>query len=555
MTGREYRSTTTRFVGRDAADYAIVIPTLGRPSLYRLLDDLVAQTGPPPREIVLVDDRPDPQPPLEIGDALEGWARVRVVTGLGRGPAAARNLGAHLVATPWVAYLDDDVRVGPDWATGLASDLADLPGSVAGSQAHLTVPVARHRRPTDWERATAGLEHAHWITADMAFRREALLAVAGFDERFPRAYREDADLARRLRQAGWDLVRGERSVSHPVRPATRGTSLRVQRGNADDALMRRMHGPDWRQEAQAGRGRFRWHVATVASAATAIGTGAAALLLSRKAAEPATGLSALTGSSAGTGASTRTGPSKVRRSALRRLAVAAATAWLGLTADFALRRIAPGPRDAQEVGEMLWTSAAIPFAAVWHRLHGEWRHRHATAWPPPLRAVLFDRDGTLVHDVPYNSDPDSVVPVPQADSALRRVRFNGLLTGVVSNQSGVARGWLSHEQLAAVNTEIDSRLGPFDTWQVCLHAPDDGCGCRKPQPGLVLAAARALGVRPEECAVIGDIGSDVLAARAAGSRAVLVPTSATLPDEVEHAPLVATTLTGALDLLGIGEAP
>nr|WP_240474457.1 HAD-IIIA family hydrolase [Intrasporangium chromatireducens] len=172
-----------------------------------------------------------------------------------------------------------------------------------------------------------------------------------------------------------------------------------------------------------------------------------------------------------------------------------------------------------------------------------------------MRAVLFDRDGTLVHDVPYNGDPSLVAPVADADAAVRRVRADGLLTGVVSNQSGVARGVLSREQVAAVNAEIDDRLGPFDTWQVCPHGPDDGCACRKPAPGLVLAAARDLGVRPEECAVIGDIGSDVLAARAAGSRAVLVPTAETLPDEIDNAPWVAPSLGEALDRLRIGGAP
>ncbi|HET8594716.1 MAG TPA: HAD-IIIA family hydrolase [Intrasporangium sp.] len=508
-------------------DFAIVIPTLGRPSLHELLGDLAVQTGPRPREIVVVDDRPDPTPPIDPGEAIGRWSPVRVVAGLGRGPAAARNLGGHLVTAQWVAYLDDDVRVAPDWSERLAADLADLPETVAGSQATLTAPLPTDRRPTDWERSTAGLEHSHWITADMAFRRAALLAVDGFDERFPRAYREDADLALRLRGAGWHLVRGERHVTHPVRPATRGTSLRVQRGNADDALMRRLHGPRWREAAQAGRGRFRWHLATVGAAAAAATT---ALAL------------------AAPGVRSRRGRM------LRRVAGLSALTWLGLTTDFARRRIAPGPRTAAEVTEMAWTSAAIPAAAVWHRIRGEWRHRHAKPWPPPLRAVLFDRDGTLVHDVPYNGDPSLVEPVPQAGAALRRVRADGLLTGVVSNQSGVARGLLSHDQVAAVNAEIDGRLGPFDTWQVCPHGPDDGCACRKPAPGLVLAAARELGVRPEECAVIGDIGSDVLAARAAGARAVLVPTAETLPDETADAPWVAPSLEEALDLLRIGGA-
>jgi histidinol phosphatase-like enzyme len=120
---------------------------------------------------------------------------------------------------------------------------------------------------------------------------------------------------------------------------------------------------------------------------------------------------------------------------------------------------------------------------------------------------------------------------------------------VVSNQSGVARGFLTSEQVAAVNARVDELLGPFDAVVVCEHGPDDGCACRKPQPGLVLEAARRLGVDPTQCVLIGDIGADIEAARAAGAHAVLVPTAATRPEEVAAAPTVAPDLTAAVDLL------
>ena len=202
---------------------------------------------------------------------------------------------------------------------------------------------------------------------------------------------------------------------------------------------------------------------------------------------------------------------------------------------------------------MIWTSVAIPPVALAHRLAGWWRHRRSAAWPPKPRAVLFDRDGTLVTDVPYNGDPERVEPMPGAAEALARVRAQGLPTGVVSNQSGIARGLLSPAQVTCVNSAVDRLLGPFDTWQVCPHGAADGCDCRKPQPGLVLAAARALGVPPRDCVVIGDIGSDVHAGRAAGARAVLVPTDATRPEEVADAGLVAPDLPGAVELV-LGDA-
>jgi D-glycero-D-manno-heptose 1,7-bisphosphate phosphatase len=164
-------------------------------------------------------------------------------------------------------------------------------------------------------------------------------------------------------------------------------------------------------------------------------------------------------------------------------------------------------------------------------------------------AVLFDRDGTLVVDVPYNHDPSLVEPMPTAVAAVRALRAAGILIGVVSNQSGVARGLISPSQLAAVNARVDEIFGGFDTWQVCPHGVEDGCPCRKPRPGLVLAAARALGVPVTDTVVIGDIGADLGAAAAAGARAVLVPTPVTRREEVEQAALTAASLADAVAIV------
>ncbi|WP_016824077.1 glycosyltransferase family 2 protein, partial [Streptomyces viridosporus] len=242
--------------------YAVVVPTLVRDTLADCLAALAAATGPPPAAIVLVDDRPDPDPdpgPLEHALSVLGDLRTRttVVGGGGRGPAAARNAGLRTVTEPWVAFLDDDVQVGPHWCAQLVQDLEEASPDTAGVQGVITVPLPDGRRPTDWERGTAGLARARWITADMAYRTEALERVGGFDERFPRAFREDADLALRLLDAGWRIRRGRRTTLHPVRPASRWASVRQQRGNADDALMRRLHGPDWWDKAVAPRGRIR----------------------------------------------------------------------------------------------------------------------------------------------------------------------------------------------------------------------------------------------------------------------------------------------------------
>ncbi|MFE5490395.1 D-glycero-alpha-D-manno-heptose-1,7-bisphosphate 7-phosphatase [Streptomyces virginiae] len=164
-------------------------------------------------------------------------------------------------------------------------------------------------------------------------------------------------------------------------------------------------------------------------------------------------------------------------------------------------------------------------------------------------AVLFDRDGTLVVDVPYNGDPARVTPMATAPAAVTALRELGVPVGVVSNQSGVARGLLTRGHVVAVRRRVDELFDPFDVWAVCPHGPADRCGCRKPAPGLILAACRRLGAAPARTVVIGDIGADVEAASAAGARGVLVPTPATRPEEVAAAPETASDLLTAVRLL------
>jgi histidinol-phosphate phosphatase family protein len=488
--------------------YVVVVPTIGRPCLQECLDALakaVSADDFAPRQIVLADDRRDTPDPLPVMVPAELADLVTEVTLEGRGPASARNAGWRAaVPSEWVVFLDDDVQVAPEWAQQLTADLADAAPDVGGVQGVIEVPWPYGSRPADSQRATLGLAGAPWITADMAYRRAALADAGGFDERFPRAYREDSDLALRVRVLGWSLRRGRRRSEHLVRPANPWASIRAQAGNADDAVMRRQHGPGWRRRAGAAAGRRRAHLATCA-------LGAGVVLLAGVAAAQRR-----IGTGRGTGVA--------RGGAFARLAATACAAgWLGLTAEFAARRIAAGPRTWREAGAMLATSVAIPPLAARHWLAGTWRARDAGPWPPTPAAVLFDRDGTLVHDVPYNTDPALVAPVPGAVEALTALRRAGIRVGVVSNQSGVGQGIITPAQLSALNSRVEELLGPFGTWQVCTHRADAGCACRKPGPGLVTAAADALGVPVARCVVIGDIAADVAAARAAGARGILVP--------------------------------
>jgi HAD superfamily hydrolase (TIGR01662 family) len=161
---------------------------------------------------------------------------------------------------------------------------------------------------------------------------------------------------------------------------------------------------------------------------------------------------------------------------------------------------------------------------------------------------LFDRDDTLIRDVPYNGDPDRVVPVPGARRALDLLRRRGVRIGVVSNQSGIAKGRITAADVRRVNARTEELLGPLDVWEICPHDVADGCACRKPRPALIERAARRLRAGAAECVVIGDIGSDIDAARAAGARGILVPTDRTRAEEVRRAPEVAADLNAAVRL-------
>jgi HAD superfamily hydrolase (TIGR01662 family) len=98
------------------------------------------------------------------------------------------------------------------------------------------------------------------------------------------------------------------------------------------------------------------------------------------------------------------------------------------------------------------------------------------------KLVLFDRDGTLIHDVPYNGDPERVRTVPGAVEAIQLLRDHGIAVGIVTNQSGVARGMLTRPDVDRVNARVAELLGPFDTVQVCEHVDEDRCAVANPHP-------------------------------------------------------------------------
>lgn len=310
----------------------VVVPTIGRESLHRLLsslDDAPRDERIDLRAVVVVDDRPITDDARLLGDTL-GIPVVIAASGA-RGPAAARNVGSATVDSEWIVFLDDDVHVDEDWWHRLASDLDATGPSTGAVFGRIHVPLPIDRRPTDAERNTAQLSTSRWITADAAMRRTAFEQVEGFDEGFRRAYREDSDIALRLLDAGWHLENGRRITIHPPRRAAWHSSIGSQRGNAADARMVAKHGRDFRQRLDEPPPIDWFH----ASACLAALVGLTGVLRARPA-----------------------------------IALGATGMWASLVGRFAFTRIASGPRTAPEVAAMSVTSALIPPTALWHRVAG-----------------------------------------------------------------------------------------------------------------------------------------------------------------------------------------
>lgn len=140
--------------------------------------------------------------------------------------------------------------------------------------------------------------------------------------------------------------------------------------------------------------------------------------------------------------------------------------------------------------------------------------------------VFLDRDGTLNKDPGYLNNPDAVCLLPGVGPAVARLNEAGYKTVVVTNQSGIGRGLIEPDALEAIHQRLRQLLAEDGAWldgiYVCTHRPDEGCGCRKPAPGLVDRARRELGLGADRSFVIGDKATDVELARNIGATAVFV---------------------------------
>ncbi|HEY0053914.1 MAG TPA: HAD family hydrolase [Pedobacter sp.] len=142
------------------------------------------------------------------------------------------------------------------------------------------------------------------------------------------------------------------------------------------------------------------------------------------------------------------------------------------------------------------------------------------------KAVFLDKDGTLVPDVPYNVNPKLVSLERNSLDGLQLFHDSGYKLIVISNQSGIARGYFDKKKLSGVEDKIQQLLRvhnlKIDGFYYCPHDTDDVCDCRKPKPGLILKAAQDFNIDLAQSWMIGDILNDVEAGNRAGCKTILI---------------------------------
>ncbi|MBI2418870.1 MAG: HAD family hydrolase [Ignavibacteriales bacterium] len=149
-----------------------------------------------------------------------------------------------------------------------------------------------------------------------------------------------------------------------------------------------------------------------------------------------------------------------------------------------------------------------------------------------VRAVFLDRDGTLNEDPGYIKNPEEVKLLPTVGEALNRLKAAGFVLIVISNQSGIARGYMTHADVLLVNNRLNELLvlegACIDYFYYCPAHPDfntvEECTCRKPSPQMILNAAEAHDIDLPESFMIGDMASDIACGNNAGVKSILVKT-------------------------------
>ncbi|MBT9132808.1 MAG: D-glycero-alpha-D-manno-heptose-1,7-bisphosphate 7-phosphatase [Firmicutes bacterium] len=169
------------------------------------------------------------------------------------------------------------------------------------------------------------------------------------------------------------------------------------------------------------------------------------------------------------------------------------------------------------------------------------------------KAVFLDRDGTMAKDVHYCSRPEDFELFPYTAKAIRLLNEHGFKVVVITNQSGIARGYFTEETLAEIHEKMKRELAKegalVDGIYYCPHHPDDNCNCRKPKPKLVLQAAKDFDIDLKHSFAVGDLQMDIELGKAVGCKTILVSDLASTMDNA-----IASPDFSALDLSEAAQA-
>ncbi len=170
------------------------------------------------------------------------------------------------------------------------------------------------------------------------------------------------------------------------------------------------------------------------------------------------------------------------------------------------------------------------------------------------KACFLDRDGVIIVEKNYLADPADIELIPGVIEALKKLSDDGYLLIVVTNQSGIARGYYDEAAAHAVNDGINALLRPhgteIDAFYICPHHPEFSgkCSCRKPEPGMINQAVKDFNISHEDSFMVGDKVSDVKAAENAGITGIMVRTGHGVDQKAESDWLVADDLPAAVEL-------
>jgi GT2 family glycosyltransferase len=320
---------------------SVVVPTFKRPHLLRnCLNALINQQYPPHAyEILIVDDACSEETQALV-EGFSGLAHARKTSSCPQiryataaqthGPAAARNIGWCMARGEIIAFTDDDCLPEPDW---LQEGMAALKDDLAGVSGQVIVPIPVN--PTDYEKNVSRLANCEFVTANCFYRRSALEASGGFDEKFTMAWREDSDLQFKLLTLSYKLGRAPAArVIHPVRPAPWGVSIQEQRKSMFDALLFKKYPELYHRRIRSGPPLTYYGILI-----STVGFIAAIL------------------------------------AGHNSLALSMIIIWAGLSLHFCFLRLKHTIYTPSHVLEMLVTSMVIPYLSIFWRLYGAFYFR------------------------------------------------------------------------------------------------------------------------------------------------------------------------------------